>query len=137
MIVCALALAGPHVDRLIALRLVALKQVGLVIVFCVWVSGAAAVALDVHQAAESEAIVEEAVSAAQHGLGLLAILVAVERVGEGNTRTPVAVIRNVILRLPAQAAGESQICVGLPVVLHEERTVKHAARHGVRRRWCS
>ena len=49
---------------------------------------------------------------------------AVERIREGHARRPVAVIGDVILRLPAQASGEREVLVYLPVVLDEERAVE-------------
>ena len=74
--------------------------------------------------ANIKAIVEDAIASAQHGLGLLGIFVAVESVGEGDTRSPVVVVGDMILRFPANAAGEGQILVGLPIVLKEQRGVK-------------
>ena len=82
--------------------------------------GTAVVLLEVHQASHLKTIVEEPKAAADDCLGDLAFLVTINRVGKGKARTPIAVIRNVILRLPAQSAGQSEERVGLPVVLEKK-----------------
>ena len=93
------------------LKLVALKQVGLVITDLRLALRGSVEHLQVHHVAYGEAVVEEAEPAAHNGLRNCALLMSVEGIREGKSRTPVAVISDVVLRLPAQAAGESQIQV--------------------------
>ncbi len=89
--------------------------------------GGAVQGFEIHQVAHSEAIVEEAETAAQNRFGYRAFLVAVERVREGHARGPVVVIGDVILRLPAQAAGEREVLVHLPVILEKSAPLKTLA----------
>ena len=76
-------------------------------------------AIDGQQVAASQPVVEEAVSAAQHCLGLFILAVSIQGVGKCGARCPVVVVRDVILRLPAKAAGEREPRIELPVVLCE------------------
>ncbi len=98
--------------------------------------GGAVQHFQVHQVSHRETIVEEAKTSAQNGLGYCALLVAVKGVCKSHTRSPVAVIRNVILRLPAQAAGEREILVDRPIVLVEERGGEDIPLEGIRPGCC-
>ncbi len=82
-------------------------------------------AVDGQQTTGVEAVKEEAISAADNGLCLLIFAVAVESIRERSARSPVIVIGDMVLSFPAEAAGESQLGIDLPVVLEEQRGVEH------------
>ncbi len=110
------------------LRLVPLKQVGSVMVVCAWLLPAVPFSISRFiRSAGAEAIVEEAEASAQDRFGHGALLVPVKSVRESDARGPVAVVGNVVLRLPAQPAGEREVLVHLPIVLDKERGVEHVA----------
>src|SRR6202042_3545878 len=64
--------------------------------------GSAALPLGNEQVSQSESIVENTESAAQHGLGRCSVLVPIERIRKRDARSPVTVVRDMILRLPPQ-----------------------------------
>ena len=76
--------------------------------------------------ADAEAVIEVAEAAPDHILGGLAV--ALQSVGKSEARRPVAVIVNLILCLPAQAVGERQVRLVLPVILVEQRSVNQVGR---------
>ena len=57
----------------------------------------------------------------------------VEGIRKRGAGRPVAVVGDVILPLPAQTSGDSQIVIGFPVVLQKESCVKCVGRHA----WCA
>ena len=80
--------------------------------------------LDGHQVLSSKPVVEKPKSRAKYGFRLLAIS-AIERVRQVRTRTPVVVIGDVVLCLPAQPPGEREPVIYLYIVLCKYAEVKN------------
>ena len=91
--------------------------------------GVAVGAIRLQYVAHLEAVVEESIASAEDGLGLV-VLVTIECVSQSNTRGPVAVICDLVLSFPTQAAGEGQEFVDFPVVLEKDGSIKNIGVEG-------
>ena len=86
--------------------------------------GAAAQLFKSHQVAHLETVIEEAIASAKHGLGRLPLLMAVEGIGNGDARAPIAMVSGMILGFPTEAAREGKEGIELPIVLEEKRGIE-------------
>ena len=85
--------------------------------------GDAVLANGLQDVAFTEAIEEPSIAAADHGLGLAGAMRA-GRPCEGEPRSPVGVVADVVLRLVAEAIAQREVGAELVVVLEEEAGVE-------------